>query len=95
MNVRTTVAASMANVKIACLPFALRPLPREADGHMRILDRLRDVRFGSQADILVLKCDVCFTPKRGTSLSAIVMSALCQMQTSTRSFDHFVGERKQ
>jgi hypothetical protein len=67
VNVRTTVAASMANVKIACLPFALRPLPREADGHMRILDRLRDVRFGSLADIGLPAIDVRFTPKSGHS----------------------------
>ena len=30
MNARTTVAAGMATVKGASLPFALRPLPREA-----------------------------------------------------------------
>jgi hypothetical protein len=43
-----------------------------------------EVCFGSLADIAASLPNVCFTPQKRTSFSTIVMSALCQKQTSRR-----------
>jgi hypothetical protein len=48
-------------------------------------------RFGSKADIK--RCPL--YPRKRTSFSTIVMSALCQKQTSGCLFDHLVGAREQ
>src|SRR5215469_4867453 len=40
-----------------------------------------DVRFGSKADIHPPSANVRFTPKSGTCISSVVMSAMCQKQT--------------
>jgi hypothetical protein len=54
------------------------------------IQRVPDVRFGSKADILVLKCDVRFTPKadiagRDEDVRFVPVAEM------SASFDHFVG----
>ena len=48
-----------------------------------------EVRFGSQADILVRKCDVCFTPKSG-HCRPTVECPLCAKSRLVRCSKHFV-----
>jgi hypothetical protein len=60
---------------------------------------LRNVRFGSKADIEARQSDVRFTPKKRTSNGTQRMSAKCQKRTyavqQKRLFDHLIGGGEQ